>query len=51
MKTIGNVSANYNSAYSSYIIAKTTNAIVKVGVRVAYFLFENLTSDLIGMTF
>lgn len=50
-KTVGNVAANYNSAYSAYILAKGTNAIVNVGMGVAYFLFENLTSDLIGMAF
>ena len=50
-KTVGNVAANYNSAYSAYILAKGTNTIVNVGMGVAYFLFENLTSDLIGMAF
>ena len=50
-KTVGNVAANYNSAYSAYILAKGTNAIVNVGMGVAYFLLENLTSDLIGMAF
>jgi len=50
-KTVGNVAANYNSAYSAYILAKGTNAIVNVGMGVAYFLFESLTSDLIGMAF
>lgn len=50
-KTIGNVAANYNSAYSAYILAKGTNAIVNVGMSVAYFLFENLTSYLIGLAF
>ena len=50
-KTVGNVAANYNSAYSAYVLAEGTNAIVNVGIGVAYFLLECLTSDLIGMAF
>jgi len=50
-RTVGQVAGNYNAAYSAYILAKGTNAIVKVGIGVAYFLLENLTSDLIGMAF
>lgn len=52
MKTIGNVAENYNSVYSEYILAKGINAIiVNVGMNVAYFLFENFTSDLISLSF
>ena len=50
-ETVGKVAGNYNTAYSAYILAKGTNAIVKVGIEVAYFLLENLTSDLIGLAF
>lgn len=50
-KTMGQVAGNYNTAYSAYILAKGTKAVVKVGIRIAYFLLENLTSDLIGLAF
>ena len=51
VKTIGQVAGNYNNAYTAYIIAKGTNAIINAGMTAAYFLFENLTSDLIGKCF
>lgn len=51
VKTIGQVAGNYNNAYTAYIIAKGTNVIVNAGMTAVYFLFENLTSDLIGKCF
>ena len=50
-KTIGQFVGNYNSAYSSYAIANVTKYFVEAGVDITYFLFESLTSDLIGSLF
>ncbi len=50
-KTVRKVAANYNNAYSAYILAEGTNAIINAIVKAAYFVFENLTSDLIGLIF
>ncbi len=50
-RTIGQTVGNYNNAYSSYVLAAGTNAVVKKGMEVVYFLLENLASDLIGLIF
>ena len=50
-KTVGNVAANYNSAYSAYILAEGTYKIAYVAAKALYFGFESLTSDLIGLMF
>lgn len=49
--TVGQTAANYNSAYSAYIMAKGAYAIVNTSAKVLYFVFENLTSNLIGSMF
>ncbi len=51
VETVGKVVANYNNAYSAYIIARGTNVVVNIGMGALYFTFENLTSDLIGLMF
>lgn len=50
-KLMGQTLENYNSAYSSYIIAKGTYIIAKVGIGALYFVAESLTSYLIGLMF
>ena len=50
-KTVENVAANYNSAYSAYILAVGTYKIVYAAAVVLYFCFESLTGGLIGLMF
>ena len=50
-KLTGQIASNYNNAYSAYILAKGTYSIVNAMVKILYFGFENLTSDLIGQMF
>ena len=50
-KTLGKFAGNYNNAYSNYVLAEATNAIAEPAFKAAYFLLENLTSDLIGLLF
>ena len=50
-KTVENVAANYNIAYSAYILAEGTYKIVYATAEVLYLGFESLTGDLIGLMF
>ena len=50
-KTLGKFAGNYNNAYSNYVLAEATNKIAEHAFEAAYFLLENLISDLIGLLF
>ena len=50
-RAVGQAANNYNNAYTTYILAKGTYEIAYTAAKVLYFVFESLTSDLIGLTF
>ena len=50
-RAVGQAANNYNNAYTTYILAKGTYEIAYAASKVLYFVFESITSDLIGLTF